>query len=225
VILIESGGYRNDPEKQVIRQLNFTAILTALHLITEKTYTTYALEDYFKIPVNERNLFDLVIRHVNYEQYGISTKLDIGINQNEMETTSAPMGFYHHSSIEEIGDLHNFHGYQELNGEGLTLIPGRVYPEIFENVPSLLPEKIIEFLASGYTTIKVAKLPDAKLCPLALPLNITTCSAMESHDLTLEKEANFVLKDSSGQVRYAIVNGFAHNLAETMPALFHGVIL
>ena len=37
-ILIESGGYYNDPEKQFIRQLNFMSILSAIFVIGNETY-------------------------------------------------------------------------------------------------------------------------------------------------------------------------------------------
>jgi hypothetical protein len=41
LILIESGGYKDDLEKQYIRKLNFIAILSAFQAISEKTYTKY----------------------------------------------------------------------------------------------------------------------------------------------------------------------------------------
>lgn len=39
LVLIESGGYVGDPEKQYIRQLNFMAILSALGKISDNSLT------------------------------------------------------------------------------------------------------------------------------------------------------------------------------------------
>ncbi|NNJ88694.1 MAG: peptidase M14, partial [Eudoraea sp.] len=60
-ILIESGGYSGDPEKQEIRKLNYVSILSAIYSIAKENYKEIALEDYEKIPENDRKLFDLKI--------------------------------------------------------------------------------------------------------------------------------------------------------------------
>ncbi|WP_291781418.1 M14 metallopeptidase family protein, partial [Cecembia sp.] len=51
-ILIESGGYPNDPEKQEIRKMNFIIMLHALIEIADKNYTQYTLNEYYSIPDN-----------------------------------------------------------------------------------------------------------------------------------------------------------------------------
>ncbi len=59
-ILIESGGYKNDPEKQYIRKLNFIAILSALYSIaSEKDNIDY--KAYFTIPENSSYHFFLFL--------------------------------------------------------------------------------------------------------------------------------------------------------------------
>ncbi|MEZ4901008.1 MAG: hypothetical protein R2822_04245 [Spirosomataceae bacterium] len=63
LVLIESGGYKNDPEKQYLRKMNFIAILTSLVSIADGTYTRENHSEYEKIPQNERNHFDLIIRN------------------------------------------------------------------------------------------------------------------------------------------------------------------
>lgn len=225
VILIESGGYEDDPEKQVIRQLNFASIVSALYLIAGNGYTNYALNDYYKIPENERNLYDLVVRNVRYQQHGLNTLIDVGIMRVEIDTPVTPQGFYHRSSVEEIGDMRVFYGYEEVNGKGLTLIPGKVYPKPFKSIASITAEKTRKLLTEGYTTVRLEKFPAANLNPLDLPLNITGNSGEVNHELKLDSGASFVLKDASGKVRYAIVNGFVYDLAGTKPTLFYGLVL
>ena len=45
-ILIESGGYKNDVEKQEIRKLNFVSILSACYTIANGNYKKISIEDY-----------------------------------------------------------------------------------------------------------------------------------------------------------------------------------
>ena len=224
VILIESGGYHDDPEKQYIRQLNFASIVSALHLIGSESYMAYDLQDYQAIPENERNLFDLVVRHVRYRENGQDTLLDIGINRDEVLVANEK-GFYHASVIEELGDMSVYHGYEELNAEGLTLVPGKVYDAPFDSLKELSPELTLELLQQGYTTVRMASLPEGMVDPLHLPMNITSAAASIDHRLDLEAGANFVLRDEADEARYAIVNGFVYDLRGSRPALFHGLVL
>ncbi|MCC9137014.1 M14 metallopeptidase family protein [Pontibacter silvestris] len=225
VILIESGGYKGDPEKQYIRQLNFASLVSALHLIGENGYTNYSRENYYKIPQNERYLFDLVVRNVRYQDNGRSTLLDVGIIRDEIDAPRANRDFYYRSSIQEIGDMSVFYGYEEVNGESLSLVPGKVYPAPFKDIMALTAARSKELLAEGYTTVRVEKLSANNIDPINLPLNVTRKSKKVSHDLNLYSGANFVLKDAKGQVRYAIVNGFVYDLTGTKPSLFHGLVL
>ncbi len=223
LILIESGGYQGDPEKQYIRQLNFAAILSALQIIGEQGYTRYDKKDYFKIPQNERYLFDVVLRKVRYRDQGRDTLLDIGILRNE-SNANTPQGFFHRSSVEEIGDMSVFSGYEEVNAEGLVLTPGKVYETPLDNVEVLTPERTRELLASGYTTVRLQKIP-VEYNPVDLPLNVVAVNGKVNHSLALDRGANFTLRTPDGQVRYAIVNGFIYDLSKEMPALFHGLVL
>jgi hypothetical protein len=223
LILIESGGYQGDPEKQYIRQVNFAAILAALQLIGQEGYKDYTTKDYFKIPENERYLFDLVLRKVRYREKGRNTLLDIGINRNEA-TANTPQGFYHRSTVEEIGDMSVFNGYEELNGDELILTPGKVYATPLANLEALTPARTKELLQAGYTTVRLESVPRG-FNPVNLPLNVVSKSGSANHSLGLGKGANFTLKTPDGQVRFAIVNGFVYDLSKEKPALFHGLVL
>lgn len=75
-ILIESGGYANDVEKQEIRKLNYVSILSAIYTIAKGNYVDIPLEDYEKIPENDRKLFDLKITNATYEINGKPYILD-----------------------------------------------------------------------------------------------------------------------------------------------------
>jgi hypothetical protein len=223
VILIESGGQHGDPEKQYIRQLNFTAIVTGLSLIGNDGYKAYELDAYNAIPENQRHLFDLVLRHVQYKTNGRETLLDIGINRMEVDAPNH-LGFYHSSVVEEIGDMSVFHGYEELDASGLTLIPGKVYEQVFESIDELSASHANALLCQGYTTVRVRLLPGMLPDPTSLPLNVTGIDTMVDHRLALDEPANFMLQDKAGSLRYAILNGFVYNLQGSRPELFHGLM-
>jgi hypothetical protein len=223
VILIESGGQHGDPEKQYIRQLNFTAIVMGLYLIAQEGYKAFELEAYNAIPENQRHLFDLVLRHVQYKTNGRETILDIGINRLEVDAPNH-MGFYHSSVVEEIGDMSVLHGYEELDASGLTLIPGKVYEQVFESIDDLSAAQANAFLCQGYTTVRVRLLPGMLPDPTSLPLNVTGIGTMVDHRLALDEPANFLLQDEVGNLRYAILNGFAYDLQGSRPELFHGLM-
>jgi hypothetical protein len=61
-VLIESGGWRDDPEKQHLRKVNFVAILAALDAIATGAYTAANPSWYETLPENGRAADDLLIR-------------------------------------------------------------------------------------------------------------------------------------------------------------------
>lgn len=121
LVLIESGGYPGDPEKQYIRRLNYVAMLTGLGDIASKAYEREAIEPYETIPENGRSLFDLVIRNVTLTRNGKPYLADLGINRQELPLLNRPEKWYVRGTIEELGDLSTFFGTQELDATGLTL--------------------------------------------------------------------------------------------------------
>ena len=120
LILIESGGYKDDIEKQFIRKLNFVAILNGLQAISEKSYKKYKRKYYEAIPNNDRYLFDLLIRHAEFVHDGKTTIKDIGINLSEKNTNNAT-DFEYSSVIEDLGDLSTFWGIKEIDATGLKV--------------------------------------------------------------------------------------------------------
>lgn len=127
LILIESGGYKEDAEKQFIRKLNFLAILTGLQAISEQSYTKFELKTYEAIPKNDRYLFDLLIRNAKFVQNGKTIIKDIGINLSEKNINNAT-DFVLSSVIEDLGDLSTFWGIKEIDAKGLTVSLLKEFP-------------------------------------------------------------------------------------------------
>ena len=207
-ILIESGGYPGDPEKQYIRKLNFVAIMEALQTIATKAYAGNELEPYKAIPENEKNLFDLIIRQVQLERNGQKYVVDIGINRKEV-TLEGTQDFYYKSSIEELGDMSIFSGYEELDADGLLAVGGQLYPKVFDKVEALNKAKIHQLISAGYTAVRLKNLPAGNYTHL--PLNLLGQEAENSAELALDKRPDIILK-KDGKVRYAIINGFVYDV-------------
>ncbi|TLV00441.1 M14 family zinc carboxypeptidase [Dyadobacter luticola] len=214
LVLIESGGYVGDPEKQYIRQLNFMAILSALAKISDNSLTKEDRDDYYKIPENGRWLYDLVVRNATVRQSGKSFTADFGINRNEVSYSNATKFFYY-SKIEDFGDLHPQYGSQELDATGLTVEKGKIYPTAYKNVSEISKLNALNLLKEGYTYVRLA--PDANTRALGLyfttsPLHILRAGQpAPSGTPGLGNTATFILKKGS-QVKYAVVNGFVYDL-------------
>ena len=205
-ILIESGGYPNDPEKQYIRQLNFMIILNALYEIATENYHQYEVEDYFAIPDNDNKLMDLIVRNVKIDQRGQFYEVDLGIKQQEYSLDS---GYRLSGSIVDKGDLSVFYGYNELDAEGLEFKPGNIWKGTYSSLAEMSEQKALELLKQGYMAISVKEENKGKAHPLPL-LVVTEEKAFQSGH-QVGNAANFFLQKDD-ELHYAVINGFVIDL-------------
>ncbi len=209
-ILIESGGYRNDVEKQEIRKLNYVSILSAIYTIAKGNFKDIPIEDYEKIPNNDRKLFDLKITNVTYEIGGKPYILDIGINQLEVEKDKSN-DYWHSSRIIDQGDLSTYFGYDNFDATGFTIRPGKVTNEPLNTFSDLTYEKTMNLLRQGYTYLQVSKIP-AEWVDFSFPIHLIS-SQHHLHDFTLEVGVNpTFLLEKNGTYHYAVINGSLINL-------------
>ena len=116
-ILIESGGFADDPEKQIVRKLNFIAILYALKSIGNNNFENKTIDDYKKIPFNKKNkLFDYIIRNAQIQKNNLKYKADIGIRSKSLPDKDI-------FEIDDIGDLSQNFAYSEIDMNGNEIIP------------------------------------------------------------------------------------------------------
>ncbi|TXE08535.1 peptidase M14 [Gelidibacter salicanalis] len=223
-ILIESGGYKNDVEKQEIRKLNFVSILSACYTIANGDYKNIPIEDYEKIPQNDRKLFDLKIERFTHKLLGKDYILDIGINHSEIQDKDQT-DFYNVGSIVDKGDLSTFYGYDTVDATGYRLIEGKVYPDIIPSLKELEKMDIYSLLKSGYTYVRVADFPSTEKA-VSLPINILDADQkVPGFYVNIGNNPNFVLQ-KDGSVDYAVVNGFLIDLkakeSNFKNAIFYG---
>ena len=205
-VLIESGGYANDPEKQTIRRLNFMLLTTGLHAIATRSYANESLAEYQKIPKNDRRLYDLIIRNVQYQTDGETRTADLGILRDEVPF-NGHRDFFYRSRIQELGDLSNNYGYQELDATGLVAVPGRVQRRTRRSVRALKRIKAKRLLKRGYTTVRAKKdLVEVDSLHKLVPLDLITKEDEPYYGLLLGNRPTFIL-ERDGKPQYAVVNG------------------
>ena len=209
-ILIESGGYPGDAEKQEIRKLNYVSILSAIYTIANESYKDLPLEAYQEIPENDRKLFDLKITGVGYELLGEKYTLDLGIHQLEVEK-EGQSDFWYSSRIVDQGDLSTYYGYDTLDATGYTARQGRVYPGVLNSMKDLQELDPIKLLRSGYSYVRVENIPD-KVKSSRIPLQvISTGYKLPEFRLNVGINPTFLLQKGT-EYRYAVINGFLIDL-------------
>jgi len=209
-ILIESGGYPGDVEKQEIRKLNYVSILSAIYTIAKGNYKNISLEDYEKIPQNDRKLFDLKIENVGYELMGSKYILDLGIQRPEVDMRGHN-DFWYSSRIIDQGDLSTYYGYQTFNAADYTIKPGKVYPETLKSMKALDNLNPTELLKSGYTYIRVEQLEE-EILNSPIPIHIISKTyKIPRFSLAVGKNPTFLLTKDQ-KIEKVVINGFLIDL-------------
>ena len=116
-VLLESGGWRDDPEKQYLRKVNFVGLLAALASIADGSYEQADVSDYTSLPRNGDEMNDLLITGGTVVVPDMPPyRADIAINyEKPLEQRSA--------HIEDVGDLRETVARDTLNAENLYLFP------------------------------------------------------------------------------------------------------
>lgn len=224
-VLIESGGMKGDPEKQQIRKLNFIIILNALVEIAEGSYKNYAKNDYEAIPFNDSQLHDVVLRDVLIERDGIAFKTDIAIRRSEV---TVGRDFFVKGYVEDLGDLHDFSGYDELDAEGLKFVEAKSADVALPTISSLSSERALELLKDGIMAISfkndvVAEAPILHNLPILL---YNKKEFLPTRFIDLGASANFYLADKNNVLKYAVLNGYLIDLTkEINPILIKNRVL
>jgi hypothetical protein len=209
-ILIESGGFKNDPEKQEIRKLNYVSILSAIYTIANGDYKNIPILDYEKIPENDRKLFDLKLNNITYHLLGQNYTLDVGIHQMEIDY-AANKNFYYSSRVVDQGDLSTYYGYETLEGKGYAVAGGKVYPKTLSSIKEASELKVMDLLKSGFMYVRVENIPKSENY-VSFPINIIGKDyKVPEFKMRVGIIPNFIL-EQQGRPRYAVINGFLIDL-------------
>lgn len=210
LILIESGGFVNDREKQGIRKLNYVSMLSALYTIAQGSYKSISIEEYEKIPRNDRKLFDLKITNMTYELLGKKYILDLGIQQQEIDLKDHS-DFYFKSIIVDQGDLSTYYGYETFDATGYTIVP----PSSTErNTGSLSSSAAMALLKKGIA-YRVGLLPKRGFFTTEPVHRVTKAPNTSDFRLAVGQNPTFFLK-KDGKITHAVINGFLIDVAQEL---------
>ncbi len=219
-ILIESGGWKDDPEKQFIRKINFIALLSAFKSIAEESYANTSKDIYESIPFNEKYIFDLILRNltVNYGKQKI--KIDVGINLDEFEVPNEKK-IYYKSQVEDLGDLSTYYGYNDYDFSDYTIEQASVYTKKVFALKDLKDLDYLNLYSKGFSTVIVKKLPDTKYS--GYPINIALKSKIDT-TINIGESANFIIK-KDGKIEYIVINGFLQKIEKNRKFEGNGMII
>ncbi|WP_417443670.1 M14 metallopeptidase family protein [Joostella sp.] len=208
-VLIESGGYPNDPEKQFIRKLNFVTILSAVRAIATKEYEKTSKDKYFNIPENDRKLFDLKLVGVQYELLGDVYTVDLGIDSREV-SAHTESGYFYKAGVSDMGDLSTYYGYKEFDASAYQVVEAKIYPKTLKTIGQIHEKGISSFLKDGYAYVKVENLPQDKDA-MKIPLHVISGEISTKVNLYVGANPTFFLK-KNGALEYLVINGNLVNL-------------
>ncbi len=113
-VLIESGHFKNDYDREKSRKFTFFAILQGLYSIANGL-NSILYKSYFEIPNNQKYYLDIIIKNVSYQ----SKKTDIGILYKETLNNNV-LTFEPH--IEKIQDLSNYNANTIIDENNLIFM-------------------------------------------------------------------------------------------------------
>jgi hypothetical protein len=121
-VLVESGGWLNDPEKEFLRKLNAVGLLTACYAIATGEFQNADITLYDSLPENNKNVFDITIKNVSFNSAGSSfpIRIDVGINIEE-QLDSETREVKRVPKIVDIGDLTPFQSFRTIDAHGRIL--------------------------------------------------------------------------------------------------------
>lgn len=119
-VLIESGGWKDDPEKMFIRKLNCVGLLSVFHSIATKACEKSGTAPYDNLPMNTKNLYDIIVEKVTlkFPDGRASIIADVAINKEEVRDST---GTWWKGRVVDLGDLSVFGAHEKISGEGKTL--------------------------------------------------------------------------------------------------------
>ncbi len=208
-ILIESGGYPDDPEKQYLRQLNFITLIKSLESIMSGSYEEKTVEEYQSIPENERRMLSLIIEDLKIPVENQNIRMDIGYTYYEIVEDSTT---YYPANIADVGDLSTYTGFEVFPAEDFEVIAGKWYPDTMQNIRDLADKNWKALIREGFLGFLIAS--DSGIGTNFTPFLIYKNPQENDERLDLVmapgKDPTFILQARDTNDRFVVHNGKIH---------------
>ncbi|QQS37318.1 MAG: peptidase M14 [Ignavibacteriales bacterium] len=220
-VLVESGGWKDDEQKQFIRKLNFVLLLTAFDSITSSSYLNFETDDYLKIPENTKYLMNVVLRNLWLKINNHRVKIDIGINREQLWEEGK---LYYKSTIEEIGDLSVYSGIEDHDFTGYEVLPGKISDKVFESVESLRETDKHNLLRQGITDVRISKLNTQRVfTDFTYNLRMKNLNHDLSNHIKVGEGADLIIIKND-EVKFIIINGFIYNIETNSGVIQNSIV-
>ncbi len=221
-ILVESGGWKDDTEKDFLRKNNVIVLLSAFHDIAKNNIGRYPVEEYFQIPENANYLFDVLLKDVKLKINERYLNLDIGINYYEVLCPD-DRTFYYTGKIEDLGDLSTFHGIEEYTLPDYEILPETIHPDVLtgKSIGSLDVESLLHNGTMGVVVEDIGTIPEF----FKFPLNIYPAGKQLNFlNLQVGEAAQFRLHKGIGD-QILVINGHLYDQKTNSGTIRNGVII
>ncbi|MDR7212037.1 M14 family metallopeptidase [Flavobacterium piscis] len=127
-ILFEAGHFENDYSREITRKYIFFSFVTAFKTLFENDIVDNGIVDYLNISQNKAVFYDFMYKNIkiNYDGIEIITNF---VAQYKEELIEDEIHF--NAYIAEVGELENYLGHYEYNGEGA------VYSDDIDDFPKV----------------------------------------------------------------------------------------
>jgi hypothetical protein len=163
-ILIESGGWKDDPEKQYIRKLNYVALLASMYAIATKEYAKADVQKFEALQENSRGwLYDLIIKNssvvsdVSIPEYICDVAVNFETRYDPMLKSDVRVG-----RIVDMGDLSTLTAHTIIDATGMKLMPGAVQVDSLSS--NTVFERASRYIEKGVTTV-ICRQTDGEIQP------------------------------------------------------------
>jgi hypothetical protein len=212
-ILIESGWYHEDDEKQFLRKMNFLVLIESFYQIAIKDFQKNSVDDYFAIPNNRSVFHDIILRNVQMEKNDIKYLTDISFGRTELENSA--QASYFERTISDLGDLSVFFGFEDLDCTGYHIVEPQEWDKTYSDLHQLAEDNPEKKILDGFAIFHVDSFPDAETM-LKLPIRLTNEKRPFTNLVQIGANPVFYLADVNHQLRYIISNGRIFNLGSTI---------
>src|SRR5690606_3883454 len=129
--------------------------------------------------------------------------------------------YYVRGRVDDVGELLETHGYEELNAVGFTYTEGKVYEKSFKTISQITAEVALDLIKKGYYAVRINEMPDNQL--YHLPIMVLKNAKEPGGGMHLGMPANFFLS-RNGRLQYAVINGYLINLDNPTPETYNQYI-
>ena len=141
-ILFEAGHYVNDYDRDVVRNYIFISLLSSFDVNYENVIVNKDLNDYLKIPQNNKCFYDFIYKNVKIIDNNVEKIINFAAQYTEV-VQNGQLKFL--ATIAKIDDLQNFKGHLEYDcKEGLFSSNGIHFP-ILEEKADFFINNLTEF--------------------------------------------------------------------------------